>query len=129
TIFSRDWSSDVCSSDLVAHPGSVTVTDLYAVEQHPTVLQMTSTVSGETDARWSDIMSALFPCASITGAPKIRTMEIIADLEQQPRGLYTGAIGFVAPGGFSRFSVAIRTVQIDMAKGIARYDVGGGIVW
>jgi para-aminobenzoate synthetase/4-amino-4-deoxychorismate lyase len=122
---------DMIRNDMgrVADPGSVKVPELYAVEQYPTVLQMTSTVTGETSASWSDIVAALFPCASITGAPKIRTMEIIAALEAHPRGLYTGAIGFVAPNRRSRFSVAIRTVQLDLEGGVARYDVGGGIVW
>ena len=122
---------DMVRNDIgrVAEPGTVKVLDLFTVEQYPTVLQMTSTAMAETSASWSEIVAALFPCASITGAPKIRTMEIIAELEAYPRGLYTGAIGFVAPHRQSRFSVAIRTVQLDLERGEARYGVGGGIVW
>jgi para-aminobenzoate synthetase/4-amino-4-deoxychorismate lyase len=122
---------DMIRNDLsrIATPGSVEVNSLFAAESHPTVIQMTSTVSSVTESSWSDIVANLFPCASITGAPKIRTMEIIAELERQPRGLYTGAIGYLAPGRRSQFNVAIRTVQIDRHNGVARYDVGGGVVW
>jgi para-aminobenzoate synthetase/4-amino-4-deoxychorismate lyase len=74
-------------------------------------------------------MAAMFPCASITGAPKARTMQIIAALESTPRGLYTGCIGFLAPGRQAQFSVAIRTVVIDRQAHLAEYGVGGGIVW
>jgi para-aminobenzoate synthetase/4-amino-4-deoxychorismate lyase len=77
----------------------------------------------------SEIFRALFPCASITGAPKVRTMEIIAELEDSPRGVYTGCIGWWAPGRRARFNVAIRTVHIDRAAGQVEYGVGGGIVW
>jgi para-aminobenzoate synthetase/4-amino-4-deoxychorismate lyase len=74
-------------------------------------------------------MAALFPSASITGAPKPRTMQIIADLETMPRRIYTGCIGFIAPGRKAQFNVAIRTVLIDRDAGEAEYGVGGGIVW
>jgi para-aminobenzoate synthetase/4-amino-4-deoxychorismate lyase len=77
-------------------------------------------------------MSSLFPCASITGAPKVSTMGIIAELESTPRGLYCGSIGFLAPDGdrvWAQFNVAIRTVTIDRPAGIAEYGVGGGILW
>ncbi|MDM7915900.1 MAG: aminotransferase class IV, partial [Candidatus Eisenbacteria bacterium] len=74
-------------------------------------------------------MRALFPPASITGAPKVRTMEILASLETTPRRIYTGTIGFLAPGGRSQWSVAIRTVVVDRETGEAEYGVGGGIVW
>ena len=122
---------DMIRSDLgrIANAGSVHVADLFSVETYRTVLQMTSTVGASTSASLSDIFRALFPCASITGAPKVRTTEIISELESEPRGLYTGAIGYTAPGRRSRFSVAIRTVQLDLQRGVARYDVGGGIVW
>jgi para-aminobenzoate synthetase/4-amino-4-deoxychorismate lyase len=74
-------------------------------------------------------LTALFPCASITGAPKVSTMNIIADLETTPRGVYTGAIGYLTPDRLAQFNVAIRTVTIDREQGQAEYGVGGGIVW
>jgi para-aminobenzoate synthetase/4-amino-4-deoxychorismate lyase len=90
---------------------------------------MTSTVESELKPGTSlvDLMSALFPCGSITGAPKIRTMEIIRELEPHTRGVYTGTIGFLRPGGDCMFNVAIRTVTIDSATGTALFGVGGGI--
>jgi para-aminobenzoate synthetase/4-amino-4-deoxychorismate lyase len=90
---------------------------------------MTSTVAAKTAASLVDIFRALFPAASITGAPKIRTMQIIRELEPSCRGVYTGCIGYVAPNRKARFNVAIRTVQIDRVAGEAEYGVGGGIVW
>jgi para-aminobenzoate synthetase/4-amino-4-deoxychorismate lyase len=121
---------DMVRNDLgrVARPGSVRVTNLFDVERYPTVLQLTSTVAAETDAGLMDLMRALFPAASITGAPKARTMEIIAGVECSPRRIYTGTIGFVEPGGRSQFNVAIRTVLVNRATGEAEYGVGGGIV-
>ncbi len=122
---------DMIRNDLgqIARTGSVAVPRLFTVERYPTVLQMTSTVTAETDASFADMMASLFPCASITGAPKVRTMEIIRQLETQPRGLYTGTIGYLSPGRQARFNVAIRTVVVSKAAGRARYGVGGGIVW
>ncbi len=122
---------DMIRNDLgrIAELDSVTVPRLFDVETYRTVLQMTSTVTCSTTTGFSDIMAALFPCASITGAPKVSTMHLIAALEQRPRGLYTGTIGYIAPGGDCQFNVAIRTVQIDRAAGEATYFVGGGIVW
>lgn len=122
---------DMVRNDLgrVADPGTVRVPTLFAVEKYPTVWQMTSTVTAQTDASVSDLLRALFPCASITGAPKVRTMQIIAELETSPRKIYTGAIGFIAPNRRAHFNVAIRTVLVDKAKGEAEYGVGGGIVW
>ena len=121
---------DMVRNDLgrIARPGTVRVTNLFDVERYPTVLQLTSTVTGETDASLTDVMRALFPAASITGAPKARTMEIIAGLECSPRRIYTGSIGFIEPGGRAQFSVAIRTVLVETATGDAEYGVGGGIV-
>lgn len=113
----------------VAHTGSVRVPSLFDIERYPTLLQMTSTVTAETDATLSDILAATFPCASITGAPKVRTMRIIHDLEREPRGVYTGAIGYIAPGRRARFNVAIRTAVIDRDLGSATYGVGSGVVW
>jgi para-aminobenzoate synthetase / 4-amino-4-deoxychorismate lyase len=90
---------------------------------------MTSTVSCRTDAGLTGIFSALFPPSSITGAPKARTMEIIAELEDSPRKLYTGTIGFIIPENRMQFNVAIRTVIIDKEDNSAEYGVGGGIIW
>ncbi len=113
----------------IALPGSVSVPSLFQTEAYPTVIQMTSTVEAKTNAGLSAIFGALFPCASITGAPKRRSMDIIAELETEPRGIYTGTLGFIRPGGTARFSVAIRTALFDAKSRIARYGVGGGIVW
>jgi para-aminobenzoate synthetase/4-amino-4-deoxychorismate lyase len=122
---------DMVRNDLgrVAVPGSVRVSELYTVERYDTLFQMTSTVEARTEAPLPEILSALFPCASITGAPKVRTMEILKELELQPRGIYTGAIGYAAPGRQAEFNVAIRTATIDRNLGLARYGTGGGIVW
>lgn len=122
---------DMIRNDLgrVARTGSVHVPELFAVERYPTVLQLTSTVAARTPAALSDIMAALFPCASITGAPKVRTMRILRDLEAGPRGVYTGAVGFLAPGRRAQFNVSIRTVVIDRDLETAAYGVGSGVVW
>jgi para-aminobenzoate synthetase/4-amino-4-deoxychorismate lyase len=90
---------------------------------------MTSTVTARSDAPLADILAAAFPCASITGAPKVRTMRLLRELEEEPRGVYTGAIGSIAPGRRARFNVAIRTAIIDREHGRATYGVGSGIVW
>ena len=122
---------DMVRNDLsrVAQLGSVSVPRLFEIERYPTLLQMTSTVQAKTKAPFHQILSALFPCASITGAPKIRTMEIIRDLEEDPRGVYTGAIGFLAPDRSAQFNVGIRTLDIDPAAQIAEYGTGSGVVW
>jgi|CXWL01.1.fsa_nt_gi para-aminobenzoate synthetase/4-amino-4-deoxychorismate lyase len=122
---------DMVRNDLgrIAVPGSVRVAELFAVERYATVTQMTSSVEADIDAPLAELFRALFPCASITGAPKLRTMEILNGLEPSPRGLYTGALGFVAPGGDARFSVAIRTVWLDRFRGTVEYGTGSGIVW
>ena len=122
---------DMIRNDMgrVAAVGSVQVPALFAVERYPTVWQMTSTVMAETSAPLSEIMAAMFPCASITGAPKHSTMRIIRALEAEPRGVYTGAIGYLAPGRRAQFNVAIRTVVVEKEPGRATYGVGGGIVW
>lgn len=122
---------DMIRNDMgrVAVPGSVQPEDLYTIERYPTVWQMTSTVSARTRATVTEIMTALFPCASITGAPKRRTMEIIAEQETTPRRIYTGAMGFIAPHRRAEFNVAIRTVLVDKQEQRAEYGVGGGIVW
>ncbi len=122
---------DMIRNDMgqVATVGSVQTPRLFEIERYPTVLQMTSTVTARTDAPIADIIAAMFPCASITGAPKKRTMELIKRLEPSPRGIYTGAIGFIAPNRQVQFNVAIRTVLLDRQKKRAIYGVGGGIVW
>jgi para-aminobenzoate synthetase/4-amino-4-deoxychorismate lyase len=122
---------DMARNDLgrVADLGSVAVSRLFEVEKYPSVWQMTSTVSATTDAGLSALLRAMFPAASITGAPKARTMQIIAELETAPRRIYTGSIGLVAPGRRAQFNVAIRTVLVDLRRGVAEYGVGGGIVW
>jgi len=122
---------DMVRNDLgkVAATGSVHVPGLFDIERFPTLWQMTSTVRAETDASLTEILGALFPCASITGAPKPRTMQIIADLETTPRRVYTGTVGFIRPGRAAQFNVAIRTVLIDRSAGRAEYGVGGGILW
>ena len=91
---------DMIRNDMgrVAVTGSVQVPHLFSVERYPTVWQMTSTTTAITRASLTEVLTALFPCASITGAPKARTMQIIASLETSPRGVYTGCIGFMAPG-------------------------------
>lgn len=113
----------------IAATGSVHVPALFVVERYPTLLQMISTVTARTEAPLEDIFAAVFPCASITGAPKVRTMSILHDLESGPRGIYTGAIGFVAPGRQAQFNVAIRTAVIDRELGRLTYGVGSGVVW
>lgn len=122
---------DMVRNDLgrIAEAGSVQVPSLFDVERFPTVWQMTTTVRARTRAPLAQILQATFPPASITGAPKRRAMEIIAELESSPRQIYTGAIGFVAPGRCAQFNVAIRTVLVNNLTGQAEYGVGGGIVW
>ena len=125
---------DLLRNDLgrVSEFGSVDVESLYQLERYETVWQMTSTITSRvrSDVEVVDVFRALFPCGSVTGAPKPRTMEIIANLEDAPRGVYCGAVGFIEPGGARAvFSVPIRTVTIDPSTGAAEYGVGGGITW
>jgi para-aminobenzoate synthetase/4-amino-4-deoxychorismate lyase len=107
----------------------VRTTSLFDVERYESFFQLTSTVSAETDAGAAQVLSALFPCASITGAPKVRTTEIIRGLESRPRGIYTGAVGWMAPERRARLAVAIRTAIVDRREGELAYGTGGGIVW
>ncbi|WP_420456817.1 aminodeoxychorismate synthase component I [Rubrivirga sp.] len=122
---------DLLRNDLsrVTEPGSVRVPALFEAERYETVTQMTSTVAGDLrpNVGLGDVLRALFPCGSITGAPKLRAMGIIRDLEVGPRGVYCGAIGAASPDGTAAFNVAIRTAVV--ADGEGRYDVGSGIVW
>ena len=128
---------DLLRNDLgrVARKGSVTWADVFEAERYDTVWQLTSTVAADLDPGTTlvEVFRALFPSGSVTGAPKASTMDIVAQLEDSPRGVYCGAIGFLAPGGHpgprARFSVAIRTVVHDAETGLAGYGVGGGITW
>lgn len=123
---------DLLRNDLarVAAAGSVEVPALFTVETYPTIHQLTSTVTatlaeGRTAA---DVLAAIFPCGSITGAPKIRAQEVIAAVEAEPRGVYTGAIGFTGPGGEAAFNVAIRTLDWRPGERTATLGLGSGIV-
>lgn len=114
--------------------GSIYVSKLFKIETYPTLHQMISTVKGTLKTEnFYKIFEALFPCGSVTGAPKIRAMEIIKELEKEPRGIYTGAIGFIKPTKEFLFNVAIRTLtfkQINREnKFLGEAGVGGGIVW
>ena len=121
---------DLLRNDLgrICTTGSIQVDGLFSIEKYETLLQMTSTVSGALRPQigYYDIFRSLFPSGSVTGAPKIHTMEIIRELERKPRGAYTGAIGFISPHGASVFNVAIRTLALK--DGRAQMGVGGGIV-
>ncbi|MED5599556.1 MAG: aminodeoxychorismate synthase component I [Actinomycetota bacterium] len=122
---------DMVRNDLsrIADPHSVRVPALHTVETYPTLHTMTSTVVADSDAGPAEVFAALFPAASITGAPKVRTTEVIEALEGDGRGVYTGAVGAMAPNGTLEFNIAIRTVWVDRERGTAEYGVGGGIVW
>lgn len=122
---------DLLRNDIarIAKVGSVKVPALFAVESYATLHQMISRVVGDLvePPSMAGLMATLFPCGSITGAPKIRAMEIIAQVEPLPRGAYCGAIGWMAPDGESCFSVAIRTLTLGADGGIV-LNVGGGVV-
>lgn len=122
---------DLLRNDMarICKPRSVQVKSLFDVMQLPTVEQMTSTISGELQAgkQLVDVFDALFPCGSVTGAPKAKAMQTIADLEVASRGVYCGALGLLYPSGRARFNVPIRTVQ--WRDGDLTYGVGSGITW
>ena len=124
--------TDLLRNDLsrVALTGSVRVPELFTVETYPTVHQMTSTVEARLrpGIGFREIVKGLFPCGSVTGAPKIRAMEIIRELEAGPRGAYTGSVGMVAPNGDLRFNVAIRTLFVGDG-GEGEMGIGSGIVY
>ena len=149
---------DMMRNDLgrIAMPGSVEVRDLFTVETYPTVHQLTSTVSARTRASYREVLTAMFPSASITGAPKVSTSRIIRRFETGPRGVYTGSIGFLGPDRRAQLNVAIRTATVDFVPpagqrntvpeagqrntvpeagqrntviAVATYGTGGGIVW
>ncbi|WP_294392080.1 aminodeoxychorismate synthase component I [uncultured Sphingomonas sp.] len=123
---------DLLRNDLarVARPGSVRVPALFAVEHYPTVHQMVSEVTAELapgrDA--VDVLEALFPCGSVTGAPKVRAMEIIHAVEADRRGAYTGSVGYISPGGRAAFNVAIRTLVLEEGSDEARIGLGSAVV-
>jgi para-aminobenzoate synthetase/4-amino-4-deoxychorismate lyase len=116
---------------IVSGTGSVRVRSLFDLELLETVHQMTSTIESrlKPEVGLTDLFRALFPCGSVTGAPKKRTMEIIAELEDSPRGLYTGCIGYISPGPEAVFSVAIRTLVVDRETGTAEMGLGSGVTW
>jgi para-aminobenzoate synthetase/4-amino-4-deoxychorismate lyase len=137
---------DLLRNDLgrISSTGSVRWSRVFEPERYETVWQLTSTVSSELapGTGLADVFRALFPSGSVTGAPKVRSMQIIADLEDSPRGVYTGTVGYLAPpgwrGGVTRtttttsaavFNVAIRTVVVDAQTRVAEYGVGGGITY
>jgi para-aminobenzoate synthetase / 4-amino-4-deoxychorismate lyase len=123
---------DLLRNDLsrVARPGSVTVPQLFHVEHYPTVHQMVSEITATLDPEHDaiDALAALFPCGSITGAPKLRAMEIIAGTEDAPRGIYTGAIGRLDANGDAMFNVAIRTLTLARGDSTALLGLGSGVV-
>jgi para-aminobenzoate synthetase/4-amino-4-deoxychorismate lyase len=123
---------DLIRNDLsrVSKPGTVKVPELFAVDRFPTVLQMTSTVVSELEAGVGpvELLHATFPCGSVTGAPKIRAMEIIDGLEAGPRGISTGSVGALAPDGGAAFNVAIRTLTLRDGESAALMGLGSGLV-
>lgn len=123
---------DLLRNDLsrMCEIGSVRVPELFTIESYATVHQMTSQVEGrlQADVDLSQILSAIFPCGSITGAPKMRAMEVLHTLEPWARDIYCGSIGWAAPDGRASFNVAIRTLMLE-DDGRAVMNVGGGVVW
>ena len=122
---------DLLRNDLsrICQPGSVKVPQLFEIESYSTVHQMTSQIVGQTKAgkHLSDIIRALFPCGSITGAPKVRAMEILNTLEPSARDVYCGSIGWAAPDRRAEFNVAIRTLMLESKLG--QLNVGGGVIY
>lgn len=122
--------TDLIRNDLSRVAGSVEVPALFDVEAYPTVWQMTSTVTATARPGIvaADVLAALFPCGSVTGAPKLRSMEVLAEIESAPRGAYCGAIGAIAANGNALFNVAIRTLAMHPGDRTARLGLGSGIV-
>ncbi len=122
---------DLIRNDLgrICESGSVKVPELFRAEKYETLFQMTSTVEGrlKKGATWLDLFRAVFPGGSVTGAPKIRTMQIIRDLEESPRKLYCGALGLISPGGKAVFNIPIRTVSL--SGGFGEMGAGSGIIY
>lgn len=121
--------TDLLRNDLSRVAGNVQVPALFAIETYPTVLQMTSTITAtaHADVTAADVLAQLFPCGSVTGAPKIRAMQVIAEVEDAPRGVYTGSIGAISAGGDAVFNVAIRTLVLKPGEN-ARLGLGSGLV-
>ncbi|OHD59917.1 MAG: aminodeoxychorismate synthase, component I, partial [Spirochaetes bacterium GWF1_41_5] len=124
--------ADLIRNDLgkISRPGSIMVKKPFGLEKHETLFQMTTEIRSQLNPgiKLADIFPALFPCGSVTGAPKIRAMQIIKTLESSWRGVYTGTLGYITPGGKNAvFSVAIRTAELKRQKG--RLGIGSGIVW
>jgi anthranilate/para-aminobenzoate synthase component I len=121
---------DLLRNDLgrICKFGSVEVPELFTVQEHPTLFHLVSKVRGKlrADVRPSDLLRATFPCGSITGAPKIRAMEVINEVEETERGISMGAIGYFSFDGRIDLNVAIRTMSV--RRGVARFNTGGGIV-
>ncbi|MEI6221464.1 MAG: aminodeoxychorismate synthase component I [bacterium] len=121
---------DLLRNDLgkIAENGSVKVRDLFSTERFDTLWQMTTIINAKlkTDTSWETLFKALFPCGSVTGAPKIRTMEIISNLEKRDRGVYCGAIGYIGPKQRACLNVAIRTIELGQGRG--KMGTGGGVV-
>jgi len=123
--------TDMLRNDMgkISDTGSVKVLSEFDIEKYPTVWQMTSSVKSQTRASITAIFEALFPCASLTGAPKVSSMKIISEIEDQPREIYTGAIGYIAPNNEAQFSVPIRTILSNKKIDRSVYGTGSGIVW
>jgi len=123
---------DLLRNDIgrISEIGSVRVPELFSVERYATLFQMTSRITSQVrpGTTLGDLFTAVFPCGSVTGAPKIRAMEILSDLEAGPRGAYCGAIGWIAPDRSMEFNVAIRTI-VCFEDGAAELHVGGGVVY
>lgn len=122
--------TDLIRNDLSRVASAVKVPSLFAIEAYPTVWQMTSTVTATArpDVTAADVLAAIFPCGSVTGAPKIRSMDMLAVLEPEPRGAYCGTIGAVSANGDALFNVAIRTLALPAGAAVARLGLGSGIV-
>lgn len=122
---------DMTRNDLsrIARRGTVSVSSTCTVEKYPHMLQMVSEVQALSDSSVVEILRAIFPAASITGAPKAETMRIIAQHENTPRNIYTGALGIISPNDRAWFNVAIRTALIDHSRHRTEYGIGSGIVW
>lgn len=138
-LLEKDYAENVMIVDLVRNDigrvcatGSVTVPDLCAVEKHPGLVHLVSTVRGELrpGAGWPELFAAAFPPGSVTGAPKSSALRIIEELEPVPRGPYCGGIGWVdADQGTGELAVGIRTFWLDRAEGVLRFGAGAGITW
>jgi len=122
---------DMLRNDIgrLAKPGSVRVPELFAVERFDSVLQMTSTIEAQVEVELgvASLMQSLFPSGSVTGAPKLRTMQLIHELEPSARGIFCGSIGYVTPDNDACFNVAIRSLFVDR-QGKGRLGIGSGIV-